>query len=56
MVDSAKNASVLCDQEFWRLWEKLGEDPHNKFPGPTVVAGFYLDMEKKILRITDHNS
>ncbi len=56
VIDCAKNASELCLEEFWKLWEKLGEEPHDKFPGPTVLAGFLLDQEKHTLRITDHNS
>ena len=35
----------------WRLFEKEGLDPHNKFPGPIVHAAFFLDMDKKIVRI-----
>lgn len=38
--------------DFWRIWSDY-PDPHENFPGPTIYAGFYINMEKKLLVIYD---
>jgi len=38
--------------DFWRLWPDY-EDPHAKFPGPIIHAGFYINMSKKLMIIFD---
>jgi len=44
--------------DFWRLFEKEGHDPHGSFPGPTIEAGFYLNMKDspRTLTVTDHRT
>ena len=38
--------------DFWRLWPEY-EDPHISFPGPVIHAGFYINMDKKLIIIYD---
>ena len=38
--------------DFWRLWPDY-ENPHTKFPGPVIEAGFYVNMDKKLVVIYD---
>ena len=40
--------------DFWRLWPDY-PDPHENFPGPVINAGFYVNMNKKLLILYDHN-
>ena len=40
--------------DFWRLWPDY-PDPHENFPGPVIKAGFYVNMNKKLLIVYDHN-
>ena len=38
--------------DFWRLWPDY-PDPHMTFPGPVIEAGFYVNMDKKLLVVYD---
>ena len=38
--------------DFWRLWPDYN-DPHDYFPGPVIEAGFYVNMDKKLVVIYD---
>jgi len=38
--------------DFWRLWPDY-DDPHAHFPGPVIEAGFYVNMDKKLVVIYD---
>ena len=38
--------------DFWRLWPDY-DDPHVNFPGPVIEAGFYVNMDKKLVVIYD---
>ena len=38
--------------DFWRLWPDHN-DPHDYFPGPVIEAGFYVNMDKKLVVIYD---
>ena len=38
--------------DFWRLWPEY-PDPHMTFPGPVIHAGFYINMNKKLMIIFD---
>lgn len=40
--------------DFWRLWPDY-PDPHENFPGSVIKAGFYVNMNKKLLIVYDHN-
>ena len=39
--------------DFWRLWPDY-DDPHTTFPGPVIEAGFYINMDLKLLIIYDN--
>ena len=39
----------LAKLDFWRLWPDYC-DPHNNFPGPVIDAGFYVNMNSKLLK------
>ena len=41
--------------DFWTLWPDY-PDPHVNFPGPVINAGFYVNMNKKLLIVYDHNN
>jgi len=60
LSSNKKNWSKLLgnDTGFWNLFEKEGHDPHGKFPGPTIEAGFYLNMKEnpRTLTVTDHKT
>ncbi len=38
---------------FWSIWPDY-DDPHNTFPGPIIEAGFYVNMNLKLLVIYDN--
>ena len=38
--------------DFWRFWPDY-DDPHVNFPGPVIEAGFYVNMDKKLVVIYD---
>ena len=39
--------------DFWTIWPEY-PDPHNTFPGPVIDAGFYVNMNLKLLIIYDN--
>ena len=43
----------LAKLDFWRLWPDYC-DPHNNFPGPVIDAGFYVNMNSKLLILFDN--
>ena len=48
-----KENEFLAQLDFWRLWTDYC-DPHMNFPGPVIDAGFYVNMDKKLLIIYDN--
>lgn len=38
--------------DFWKLWSDY-PDPHEQFPGPVIEAGFYVNMNLKLMVIYD---
>ena len=40
-------------EDFWRIWPDY-DDPHIKFPGPVIEAGFYINMKSHIVVIYDN--
>ena len=52
-TDEEKARKFLSEMDFWRLWPDY-DDPHNNFPGPIIEAGFYVNMNLKILIIYDN--
>ena len=38
--------------DFWRLWPDY-KDPHYNFPGPVIEAGFYVNMNKRLVIVYD---
>lgn len=58
VVPVGGNPAALCQdfEPFWRLFEKIGHDPHGTFPGPTVEVGFLLDLTTtpRKLTVVDH--
>lgn len=38
--------------DFWTLWPDY-PDPHENFPGPVIHAGFYINMNEKLMIIYD---
>ena len=43
----------LAQLDFWTLWTDYC-NPHINFPGPVIDAGFYVNMDKKLLIIYDN--
>ena len=41
--------------DFWRLWPDY-PDPHQNFPGPVIHAGFYINMDQKLMIIYDDSN
>ena len=39
--------------DFWNLWPEY-PDPHHNFPGPVIEAGFYVNIDLKLLIIYDN--
>jgi len=60
LAANKSNWSKLLGEKtcFWTLFEKEGHDPHGTFPGPTIEAGFYLNMidTPHTLTVTDHET
>ena len=59
-INSSKNKEeekeediFLHSLDFWGKWPDY-EDPHNNFPGPTIEAGFYINMDLKLLIVYDN--
>jgi hypothetical protein len=44
---------ILNKLDFWRIWDDY-DDPHSTFPGPVIEAGFYINMDLKLLIIYDN--
>ena len=40
--------------DFWRLWPDY-PDPHTSYPGPIIRAGFYVNMNLKLLIVYDNS-
>ena len=45
--------NFLSKLDFWRLWTDYC-DPHSNFPGPIIDAGFYVNMNSKLLILFDN--
>ena len=43
----------MAQLDFWTLWTDYC-NPHINFPGPVIDAGFYVNMDKKLLIIYDN--
>ena len=50
--DYSKKFDEIDWLDFWRLWPEY-PDPHMTFPGPVIHAGFYINMNKKLMIIFD---
>jgi len=48
-----KNDEEIDWMDFWRIWPEY-PDPHWSFPGPVIDAGFYVNMNSKLLIIYDN--
>jgi hypothetical protein len=48
-----KGNKFLAELDFWRLWPDYC-DPYNNFPGPVIDAGFYVNMNTKLLILFDN--
>lgn len=49
---TSKNYEDIDYHDFWWLWKDY-PDPHENFPGPVINAGFYINMDLKLLIIYD---
>ena len=48
-----ENFEEVSYLDFWSSWPDY-PDPHEHFPGPVIDAGFYINMNKKLLVLYDN--
>ena len=52
-IENEKDEEEKFDLDFWRLWPDY-DDPHSTYPGPVIEAGFYINMDLKLLVLYDN--